>query len=43
MNRPIFLTRTQRVMPAIKRIVLFLLVLGCFAFYGVLIAIGVTS
>ncbi len=39
--RPIFLTRTQRLLPAIKRVALFALVLACFAFYGVLIGVSV--
>ncbi len=37
MHRPIFLTLTQRVLPTLKRIGLFALVLACFAFYGVII------
>ena len=43
MNRPIFLTRTQRVMPRLKRVLLALVVFGCFVFYGVLIGLGVSS
>ena len=38
MNRPLFLTRT---LPRLKRAALAVLVLSCFAFYGVLIALGV--
>ena len=37
MTRPIFLIRTQRVLPTLKRVGLFLLVLACFAFYGIII------
>lgn len=40
MPRPIFLTRTQRVLPTIKRVALFVLVMACFAFYGVLIGVS---
>ncbi len=41
MNRPIFLTRTQRLRPVLIRIAANLAVLGLFALIGVLIGAGV--
>ena len=41
MTRPVFLTRTQRVMPTVKRAARVVLVLGCFALCGVMLALGV--
>ena len=38
MNRPIFLTRTQRVRPMVTRIVIWALFLSTFAAIGVLLA-----
>lgn len=38
MNRPIFLTRTQRIKPMLVRAACNLIVLGLFAFIGVLLA-----
>ena len=43
MNRPFFLTRTQRVAARARSLLLALFVLALFAFFGILFAIGVTS
>lgn len=43
MNRPIFLTRTQRVLPVIRQLLALVVVLGLFIGLGLLLGYGITQ